>query len=121
MTPSKLSGPLLEMNTPFHSGNTFLDSLIDEQGNEPNLLRELKIRSTSPLPFQSLNPILRNLISNSKWIRMNPDQSMTTLIQKTVPTYLKRLKKALLKSNQLNQVVLLTSADMDEFADLRSE
>jgi hypothetical protein len=52
---------------------------------------------------------------------MNPDQSMTTLIQKTVPTYLKRLKKALLKSNQLNQVVLLTSADMDEFADLCSE
>jgi hypothetical protein len=52
---------------------------------------------------------------------MNPDESMTTLIHKTVPTYLKRLKKALLKSNQLKQVVLPMSADMDEFADLRSE
>jgi hypothetical protein len=78
----------------FHSGNTFLDSLINEQGNEPNLLRELKIHSTSTLPFQSPNPILRNL---------------------------KRLKKTLLKPDQLNQVVLPTSADMDGFADLRSE
>jgi hypothetical protein len=121
MTSSKQSGPLLEMNIPFHSGNTFLDLLIDEQGNEPNLLRELKIRSTSPLPFQSLNHILRNLISNSKWIRMNSGQSMMILIHKTVPTYLKRLKKALLKRNQLNQVVLSTSADMDGFADLCSE
>jgi hypothetical protein len=121
MTSSKQSGPLLEMNAPFHSGNTFLDSLTDKQGNKPNLLRELKISSTSPLPFQSPNPILRNPISNSKWIRMNSGQSMTTLIHKTVPTYLKRLKKALFKRNQLNQVVLPTSADMDGFADLRSE
>ena len=52
---------------------------------------------------------------------MNPDESMMTLIHKTVPTYLKRLKKALLKSNQLNQVVLLTSANMDGFADLHSK
>jgi hypothetical protein len=35
---------------------------------------------------------------------------MTTLIHKTVLTYLKRLQKALLKRNQLKQVVLLMSA-----------
>jgi hypothetical protein len=91
MTSLRQSGPLLEKNIPFHSGNTFLDLFFDKQGNEPNLLRELKIRLTTPLPFQFPNPILRNLISNSKWIQMSPGQSLTTLIHKTVPTYLKRL------------------------------
>jgi hypothetical protein len=43
--------PSSGMNVPFHSGNTFWDLLINEQGNEPNLWRELKIRLTSPLPF----------------------------------------------------------------------
>jgi hypothetical protein len=109
------------MNVPFHSGNTFLDSLIDEQGNKPNLLRELKIHLTPPLPFQSMNPILKKRISNNEWIQTNSVLSTMALIHKTVLTYLKRLKKALLKSNQWKQVVLPTPAGMDRFADLRSK
>jgi hypothetical protein len=112
MTSLSQSGPLLEMNVPFHSGNTFLDSLIDKQGNESNLLRELKICLTPLLPFQSMNPILKKQILNNEWIQTNSVLSMRTLIHKTVPTYLKRLKKALLKSIQQKQVVLPTNRNL---------